>query len=124
MTCRACGQPVPPDARFCPACGASVTAEAADRRLVTVLFSDLVGSTSLAERLDPEVLAAVVGAYHDLARAVIERHGGGTAALRRDDRRLPRRRRDRRLRAAVRARGRRGPRGSSRAGAGSCLARP
>src|SRR3954447_1931688 len=84
MTCRACGQPVPPDARFCPACGASVTAEAADRRLVTVLFSDLVGSTSLAERLDPEVLAAVVGAYHDLARAVIERNGGTIAAFQGD----------------------------------------
>src|SRR3954454_17434273 len=84
MTCRACGQPVPPDARFCPACGASVTAEAADRRLVTVLFSDLVGSTPLAERLDPEVLAAVVGAYHDLARAVIERNGGAIAALQGD----------------------------------------
>jgi class 3 adenylate cyclase/tetratricopeptide (TPR) repeat protein len=49
-----------------------------------VLFSDLVGSTSLAERLDPEILATIVGAYHDLARRAIEHNGGTIAAFQGD----------------------------------------
>ena len=80
MTCHACGGALPADARFCPSCGAPATGPAVERRLVTVLFSDLVGSTSLAERLDPEVLDAIMGAYHDLARRAIERNGGTVAA--------------------------------------------
>jgi len=43
---------------------------------VTVLFSDVTGSTALGERLDPESLRAVMARYFDLARAVVERHGG------------------------------------------------
>lgn len=74
----------PEGARFCPSCGAPVVTDAVERRLVTVLFSDLVGSTSLAERLDPEVLGAIVGAYHDLARKAIERNGGTVAAFQGD----------------------------------------
>ena len=80
MPCGACGQPVPEGARFCPSCGAPIASDAVERRLVTVLFSDLVGSTSLAERLDPEVLGAIMGAYHDLARRAIEGNGGTVAA--------------------------------------------
>jgi class 3 adenylate cyclase len=53
----------------------------AERRQLTVLFCDLVGSTALSARLDPEDLRAVIGAYHRCAAAVIERsHGRGTAA--------------------------------------------
>ena len=43
---------------------------------MTVLFSDVTGSTALGERLDPESLRAVMARYFDLARTVVERHGG------------------------------------------------
>jgi len=84
MSCGSCGQPVPEGARFCPSCGTPIAGDTLDRRLVTVLFGDLVGSTSLAERLDPEVLSEVVGAYHEAARAAIERNGGTVAAFQGD----------------------------------------
>jgi len=48
----------------------------ADRRMVTVLFCDLVGSTELAAGLDPEVLREVTLEYFAAARAAVERHGG------------------------------------------------
>jgi class 3 adenylate cyclase/tetratricopeptide (TPR) repeat protein len=43
---------------------------------VTVLFSDIAGSTELGERLDPELLREILGRYFDLVRMLIERHGG------------------------------------------------
>ena len=46
------------------------------RRLVTALFCDLVGSTELGERLDPEILRKVLDRYFDAMRAAIQRHGG------------------------------------------------
>ena len=46
------------------------------RRTVTMLFADVVGSTALGERLDPEALSAVLTTYFEAARAVIEGHGG------------------------------------------------
>jgi DNA-binding SARP family transcriptional activator/class 3 adenylate cyclase/tetratricopeptide (TPR) repeat protein len=46
------------------------------RRLVSVVFADLVGSTGLAERLDPEAMHALLDRYTDICAAVIERHGG------------------------------------------------
>ena len=52
---------------------------AAERRQLTVMFCDLVGSTALSARLDPEDLRAVIGEYHGCAAAVIERAGGFVA---------------------------------------------
>src|SRR5262245_5786287 len=52
---------------------------AAERRQLTVMFCDLVGSTALSARLDPEALRAVIGAYHRCAAAVIEGTGGFVA---------------------------------------------
>ena len=46
------------------------------RKTVTIVFTDVVGSTSLGERLDPEVLPRIMTAYFDRMRAVLERHGG------------------------------------------------
>ena len=46
------------------------------RKVVTVVFSDLAGSTGLGERLDPESLTLVMGLYFERTRAVLERHGG------------------------------------------------
>ena len=51
-------------------------ARVAERRLVTVLFADLVGFTSLAEGRDPEHVRELLTRYFDLAREVVERHGG------------------------------------------------
>jgi hypothetical protein len=54
----------------------AVPASPAERRQLTVLFCDLVGSTALSARLDPEDLRAVIGAYHRCVAAVVERAAG------------------------------------------------
>ncbi len=66
-TCPRCGEPLPPDANFCPNCGAPVTiSSASERRLVTVVFTDLMGSTELASRLDAERFREVLAAFHGM----------------------------------------------------------
>jgi class 3 adenylate cyclase/tetratricopeptide (TPR) repeat protein len=77
--CPGCGQENPAGARFCNSCGASLATPASpteQRKVVTVLFSDVTGSTALGERLDPESLRHVLARYFDLASQVVDRHGG------------------------------------------------
>ncbi|MDQ2982628.1 MAG: AAA family ATPase [Actinomycetota bacterium] len=77
--CGACGTENADDARFCSSCGASLTpAEALRevRKTVTIVFSDVVGSTAVGERLDPESLRRVMSRYFDAMAVVVERHGG------------------------------------------------
>jgi class 3 adenylate cyclase len=79
MVCAQCGAENPERFRFCGACGAPfMVAEPPreSRKVVTALFCDVTGSTSLGERLDPEVLRGVLNRYFAEIRAVIERHGG------------------------------------------------
>jgi len=82
LACPACGEPNPEGARFCLNCGTPLTADGAieraqeTRRRVTVLFADVVGSTAIGERLDPEALREVQQRYFDALRVAIERHGG------------------------------------------------
>ncbi|MEV6948590.1 adenylate/guanylate cyclase domain-containing protein [Streptomyces sp. NPDC051172] len=81
MNCSPCGRALPSGARFCPSCGGpcadASTAEATEsRKVVTVLFCDLVGSTALSGGLDPETLRSVTLRYFDLMRRQIEFHGG------------------------------------------------
>ncbi|MFJ9136965.1 AAA family ATPase [Streptomyces sp. NPDC102256] len=81
VKCPQCPEPPPEGAAFCPRCGtacvaAGDTATAEERRVVTVLFCDLVGSTALSGRLDPETLRTVTLRYFALMRARIEEHGG------------------------------------------------
>src|SRR5918996_3981570 len=80
LECPRCGKENAADARFCNACGASLTlAPAAPREVrktVTVVFSDVSGSTALGERLDPEAVRRVMGRWFEAARAELERHGG------------------------------------------------
>ncbi len=79
MLCRACSQENPEAARFCLACGAPLTEESLprdERRIVTVIFVDLVGFTARAERLDPEEVRAVLTPYHERVRREIESFGG------------------------------------------------
>jgi class 3 adenylate cyclase/tetratricopeptide (TPR) repeat protein len=78
--CTQCGEENPERARFCLACGAALEAEPAalreERKVVTVLFADLVGFTSAAEQLDPEEVRAVQAPYWARVKSEIERYGG------------------------------------------------
>src|SRR6478752_98466 len=79
VTCASCGRESPDGFRFCGACGAPLDAAAPpseQRKVVTLLFSDVTGSTALGEQLDPEALRRVMRRYFDAMSAVIERHGG------------------------------------------------
>jgi class 3 adenylate cyclase len=92
--CAACGSENPPDKRFCSECGTAATAGAvepgassapapaasvAERRQLTVMFSDLVGSTALGTRLDPEDLRDVIAAYHGCVTGLAAKLGGFVA---------------------------------------------
>ena len=103
VTCSACGTPTTPGARFCGECGTPISGAAAgqagavgtaatrvpapiaaggtpapiaERRLVTVLFADLVGFTSLAEGRDAEAVRDLLSQYFELASETIRRYGG------------------------------------------------
>ena len=80
QTCPACGQENPEGFRLCGMCGAALVPAAAppreERKVVTILFTDLVGSTALAEGRDPEDVSATLSAYYAQLRAELERHGG------------------------------------------------
>src|SRR5919204_464652 len=75
--CGQCGSENAEGARFCSACGAALAVTAPSvRKTVTVLFCDLVGSTALGDRADPEILREAMARYHAELRAILERHGG------------------------------------------------
>jgi class 3 adenylate cyclase/tetratricopeptide (TPR) repeat protein len=80
VTCPACGQENPDGFRMCGMCGAALMPTAApareERKVVTILFTDLVGSTARAEGLDPEDVRKTLSAYYAQLRAELERHGG------------------------------------------------
>ncbi len=81
--CSACGSDNPADKRFCGDCGASrgathnvsqpvaVAAPSPERRLLSVMFIDLVGSTAIGERLDPEDVREVIAAFHGVVRGIV-----------------------------------------------------
>jgi class 3 adenylate cyclase/tetratricopeptide (TPR) repeat protein len=75
--CRSCAAELLEGARFCPACGAPVSARGGEeRKVVTVLFADLVDSTAQADRCDPEDVRAAVRPQLMRIREELERHGG------------------------------------------------
>jgi class 3 adenylate cyclase/tetratricopeptide (TPR) repeat protein len=78
MRCPNCGQQNPEEARFCFLCGTAFEATPAreERKVVTVLFADLVGFTSRAERMDPEDVRALLAPYHQRLRSELERFSG------------------------------------------------
>src|SRR5205823_5102582 len=67
--CAVCGLPIPDGARYCPDCGAAVgpLVETEERKMVTVLFADLVDSTGVAQRLEPERARDLLGRFFDVA---------------------------------------------------------
>jgi class 3 adenylate cyclase/tetratricopeptide (TPR) repeat protein len=77
VRCPACGAENRADARFCDSCGAALGTESSEhRKVVTVLFCDVVGSTALGEETDPEALRALLARYFERMKTIIERHGG------------------------------------------------
>ena len=94
--CPECGTPNPPTVKFCGECGTPLTSQArgpatatraaastvasaapaSERRLVSVLFADLVGFTTLSESRDAEEVRDLLSRYFDTARTIIGRYGG------------------------------------------------
>src|SRR5438105_14341798 len=83
VRCESCGASLAPDASFCDSCGVAAAAEppgssvpSEARKVVTVVFTDLIGSTALQEELDPELARRVMTRFYEGLRAVVEAHGG------------------------------------------------
>jgi class 3 adenylate cyclase len=79
VRCASCGQQNPAGFRFCGNCGAPVADPGLPRdvrKLVTIVFCDLSGSTARAERTDPETLRDQMRRYYEQMRNILERHGG------------------------------------------------
>ena len=79
VICPSCGSENSTGAKFCSECGTRLGSAARaieERKIVTVVFCDLVGSTARAERLDPEDVRAQLSSYHARVRSELERHGG------------------------------------------------
>ena len=75
--CPGCGYESAEVFRFCPSCGEEQQLDSREvRKTVTALFSDVVGSTSLGETVDSELLRRVLRRYFEEARLIVERHGG------------------------------------------------
>src|SRR5438094_5617512 len=78
--CPACGHGNQPGAKFCSECGAALAGDRPlaqeERKVVSVLFADLVGFTSRAEQLDPEDVRALLSPYYARLRMELERFGG------------------------------------------------
>ena len=99
LGCPTCGAPIVPGAAFCGNCGtrltgadaptaapattpapanapAPATPQATERRLVSVLFADLVGFTTISATRDPETIRELQSAYFERTREEIARYGG------------------------------------------------
>src|SRR6516162_4532941 len=84
LACSSCGSANPVDACFCSRCGPLLDNPKSsfsppirgERRQLTVAFCDLVGSTPLSTRLDPEDLGAVIRGYQSTVAAIVKRFGG------------------------------------------------
>lgn len=79
LTCSSCGHENPDGAKFCMECATTLSASASSggaRKIISALFCDLVGSTTLGEQHDPEVLRPILDGYFTEMSSAVERHGG------------------------------------------------
>jgi class 3 adenylate cyclase/tetratricopeptide (TPR) repeat protein len=79
ITCATCGHESPSKFRFCPVCGTALAGTPGPteaRKIVTVVFSDLTGSTAVGEHLDSETVRTIMARYFGVLRLALERHGG------------------------------------------------
>jgi class 3 adenylate cyclase/tetratricopeptide (TPR) repeat protein len=79
VACPNCGQENPEGFRLCGMCGTALAARTdtrETRKVVSILFADVAGSTALGERLDPEPLRQVMSRFFEATSAAIDRHGG------------------------------------------------
>src|SRR6478672_8969720 len=78
MLCPKCGRENPDGFRFCGSCGAAMATvpRSEERKVVTVLFADIVGFTSRSERMDVEDVRGTLAPYHTLLRDQLEHYGG------------------------------------------------
>jgi len=78
VVCTNCGERNPEHARFCLACGSPLPAHPSSgaRRVVTVLFCDLVGSTAMVTTLDPESMRSILDRYFEMLSTIVAAHGG------------------------------------------------
>ncbi len=85
MRCASCGRENRSGARFCDACGTALppgpAADAAARKIVTVVFADLIGSTSLHEHLDAESARRLMDRYYAALHEAVAGHGGTVVKL-------------------------------------------
>ena len=86
MDCPACRFSNPAPAKFCGGCGIPIVNyshldDKAERRILSVIFCDIVGSTALSEAIDPEELRELLSNYHDACMQVVEAYGGYLAHL-------------------------------------------
>src|SRR5438552_4325806 len=89
MVCPVCGTENPDGARFCLRCGSPLSEKPTEagrttqgeRRIVTMLFCDVVGSTAMAERLDPEAWTEIMNEVFELLIVPIDRYEGTVARL-------------------------------------------
>ncbi|MBK5229327.1 MAG: guanylate cyclase, partial [Actinobacteria bacterium] len=79
LICGSCGEENSDKGRFCSNCGSPLEAppEAREvRKTVSLVFTDLAGSTAMAEKLDPETVRRVMARYFTLMSSILEKHGG------------------------------------------------
>src|SRR5713101_10167773 len=76
MTCPSCASDVPAGASFCPTCGTPLVQRADERRVVTILFADVVGFTGLSESRDPEGVKYLLDRCFERLAADVTSHGG------------------------------------------------
>jgi Adenylate and Guanylate cyclase catalytic domain/Double zinc ribbon len=86
--CPSCGSTCAPAAKFCRCCGTALVADsvrpagdAGARKVVTIVFADLIGSTGLHERLDAESVRSLMGRYYGALHAAVEAHGATVVKL-------------------------------------------
>ena len=76
QVCASCGKESEEEFAFCPHCGVRLTAERVQRKIVTVLFCDVVGSTALGESVDAETTRSLLAHFFVRMKGIIEAHGG------------------------------------------------